>query len=354
MNPPTVSVVMVVCNVERFLAEAIEGILWQTFRDFEFLVLDFGSTDNTKSIVSSYAQKDSRVKLHEIPHCGLAEARNAVSFLAQGRYVAVQDADDISLPDRLAMEVQFLDSHPHVGVVGTATQWVDPQANPLWIHRVPTEDSEIKRDLLARCPFVQTSVMFRREAFASVGGYRAPFAPSEDYDLWVRISEHFECANLDQVLVKYRIHPHQLSLRNRRQQSLGLLAAQASANFRRTTNSDPFDGVKEITSPLLLQLGVTEARQQAGLFADYRDWIRNMFIAREYSVALKAAVEVLQSDWSAVERPKIADLQFMVARLYWKQKKHFRSVVAAFRALLTQPQIVGDLFGSVFRHLGNG
>ena len=354
MNPPTVSVVMVVCNVERFLAEAIESVLAQTFRDFEFLILDFGSTDNTKSIVSSYAKRDFRIKLHEIPHCGLSEARNAVSFLSQGRYVAVQDADDVSLPDRLLAEVQFLDSHPKVGVVGTATQWVDSKANPLWIHRVPTQDSEIKEALLTRCPFIQASVLLRREAFISVGGYRLPFAPAEDYDLWIRISEHFECANLEQVLVKYRIHPYQLSLRNRKQQSLGVLAAQASASLRRARNFDPLNEVKEITPSVLSELGVSEAKQQAGLFADYRDWIRNMFIAREYAVALKAAIEVLESDWDTVERPKIADLQLMVARLYWKQKKHFRSMLAASRALMTRPQVMGDLFGSFLRHLGHG
>src|ERR1700733_9393562 len=93
-NAPIVSVAMVVCNVERFLVEAIESILGQTFREFEFIIVDFGSTDQTKGIVSSYAAKDPRIKLHEIPHCGLAEARNVSCFLARGQYIAIQDADD--------------------------------------------------------------------------------------------------------------------------------------------------------------------------------------------------------------------------------------------------------------------
>ena len=100
MNEPVVSVAMVVCNVERFLAEAIESILAQTYRDFEFVIVDFGSTDRSKEIIAGYAAKDSRVKLHEIPHCGLAEARNAGCFLAQGQYIAIMDADDVSLPER--------------------------------------------------------------------------------------------------------------------------------------------------------------------------------------------------------------------------------------------------------------
>src|ERR1700688_2996712 len=100
MNKPLVSVVMVVCNVERFLAEAIESILAQTFRDFEFVIVDYGSTDRSKIIISSFAAKDKRIKLHEIPNCSLPEARNAGSFLAQGKYIAVIDADNISLPER--------------------------------------------------------------------------------------------------------------------------------------------------------------------------------------------------------------------------------------------------------------
>src|SRR6516225_9438340 len=89
MNKPIVSVVMVVCNVERFLAEAIESILAQTFRDFEFIIIDYGSSDRSRSIISSLAAKDKRIKLHEIPHCILPEARNAGCFLAQGQYIAL-------------------------------------------------------------------------------------------------------------------------------------------------------------------------------------------------------------------------------------------------------------------------
>jgi glycosyltransferase involved in cell wall biosynthesis len=352
MNQPTVSVAMVVCNVERFLGEAIESILSQTFHDFEFIIVDFGSTDRSKAIVSSYAKNDDRIKLHEIPHCGLAEARNAAAFLANGRYIAIQDADDMSLPDRLSVEVQFLDSHPGVGVVGSATQWVDVAANPLWVHRVPTQDREIRNALLTRCPFVQSSVLIRRESFAKVAGYRAPFAPAEDYDLWLRISEHFACANIDQVLLKYRIHPYQLSLRDRRQQSIGFLAAQASAEFRKTTNSDPLNSVKKITPDVLTEIGLSEAKQQTALFADYRDWVRNMFIAGEYSVALRAATEVLQSKWEAVDTSRIADLQLMIARLHWKQRQYPKSVAAASKAVTARPQLLGDLFSTFFQKLG--
>src|ERR1700722_19795108 len=116
---------MVVCNVDRFLEEAIESILTQTFRDFEFIILDFGSTDRTKEITARYAARDSRIKLSEIPHCSLTEARNAACFLAQGQYIANMDADDVSLPDRLMWQADFMERHPQVGVVGGGVEAID-------------------------------------------------------------------------------------------------------------------------------------------------------------------------------------------------------------------------------------
>lgn len=101
MQNPPISVVMVVCNADRFLAEAIESILGRTFSEFEFIIVDFGSTDKSRSIISSYAAKDSRVKFHTISNCSLAEARNSGCFLAQGRYIAIMDADDVSVQGRL-------------------------------------------------------------------------------------------------------------------------------------------------------------------------------------------------------------------------------------------------------------
>ena len=142
MNKPVVSVVMIVCNVERFLAEAIQSILDQTFREFEFLVVDFGSTDKSKSIVSSFAVKDERIKLFEIANCGLAEARNAGCFLAQGRYIAMIDADDISLPERLQWQVEFMEKHPEVGLLGGAREVFDSNGRNLFTWSDPTEDDD--------------------------------------------------------------------------------------------------------------------------------------------------------------------------------------------------------------------
>src|ERR1017187_10047468 len=171
MNKPLVSVVMVTRNVDRFLAESIESILGQTFRDFEFVIADFGSTDDSIAIISSYASRDNRLKLHTIPSCGLAEARNAGSLLAEGRYIAIMDADDVSLPNRLRWEVEFMEKHPEVAAVGGAVEWINATGKPLMIARHPLGDRELQAALLTHSVLWQPTVLIRRDAFVSVGGY---------------------------------------------------------------------------------------------------------------------------------------------------------------------------------------
>ena len=340
MDNPLVSVAMVVCNVDRFLAESIESILKQTYREFEFIIVDFGSTDNSKSIASSYAVRDSRVKVHEIPHCGLAEARNASCSFAQGKYIAVMDADDVALPNRLSAEVDFMEKHPDVGVVGGATEWIDATGKGWGVHDCPTEDREIKSALPVYHPFFHPTLLIRKQAFDHVGRYRSAFAPAEDYDLTMRISEHYNCANLKQVVLQYRIHTYQLSLQKRQQQTFGKLGAQVSALSRAKGNPDPLNEATEITGAVLAQLGVTYAKQQQELALDRQQWIRNRCAVGEHTLALGAAVEILESDLKHVERWLIADLQILVARLYWRQGKFARSCLSAAHAFIMRPIII--------------
>lgn len=352
MKNPHVSVVMVVFNVDRFLSESIESVLNQTFRDFEFIIVDFGSTDDSKSIIARYAAKDSRIKFHAIPHCGLAAARNAACSLAHGQYIAIMDADDVSLPDRLMWEIEFMEVHPEIGLLGGATEWINPAGKPMSIDSFPTADREIRSELAMRSPFCHSAVLIRSHAFSFVEGYRGAFAQAEDYDLWLRIAEHFGCANLKQVVLKHRIHPHQISIRNQREQTLCRLAAQASAAFRRNGIPDPLNSVEVITPAVLAGLDVTDARQQSEVAFECQRWIQHQLAAGEYSAALNAAVDLLQSDLKYVEKPQIADLYLMVARLYWREKKYWNGGLAAIRAVITRPVVANSLLKSLRRRLG--
>jgi hypothetical protein len=182
----------------------------------------------------------------------------------------------------------------------------------------------------------------RREAFASVGGYRAAFAQAEDYDLWLRIAQRYKVANLKQVVLKYRVHPNQMSVRKQKQQMLCILAAQMSLSARSSGNPDPLDAVKEITPALLSDLGISEAMLQSALVSHGRDWVRIMAAANEGSAALNATMEILQSsDLKHVERWQIADLWLFGARVYWKQKRFLRSLLAVGHAVIVRPALVG-------------
>jgi hypothetical protein len=351
MLSPLVSVVMVVCNVDRFLSESIESILGQTFREFEFIILDFGSTDKTATIASSYAAKDSRIRLHTIPHCGLAEARNAACVLAQGQYIAIMDADDIAIKDRLMLQVDFMEKHPEVGVLGGAFEWIDATGAPMLVVRHPLGNAEIQSGLLHGCPLKQPTVLIRREAFAAAGGYRAVFAQSEDFDLWLRIGERFELANLDQVVLKYRVHPNQISLRRLSEQALSHLAARASALSRRNGSPDPLASVTEITPAVLATMGLSKATQQAQVTWGYRDWIRIQSMAGEYPAALKAALEFLRSDLKYVESRDVADMWLVAAHLHLRQRNFFSTFIAAGHAFLTRPVLAPRLLRGLLRRL---
>jgi glycosyltransferase involved in cell wall biosynthesis len=341
MNTALVSIVMVVCNVERFLCEAIESILGQTFTDFEFVIVDYGSTDSTKEIVERYAARDPRIRLATIPHCGLGQARNAGCWLARGQFIAVMDADDVAWPERLEREVEFLQSHPDFGLVGATVQWIDTAGRPLYLGRVPTQDEQLRNALAIECSIWAPTVLMRKEAFVLAGGYRDAFAPAEDYDLWLRIIEHYKCANLPDVLLSYRIHPHQISLRKGKQQTLGILAAKNSAALRRAGQRDVFNLAPQITPELLAENGLGESVQERAWMENARKWIRHLVLAGEKTAALHTAMELSRVPWAHVEAWQISDLHLFVARLLWSKGEILRSVRWFLRAIVLRPKVLG-------------
>jgi L-alanine-DL-glutamate epimerase-like enolase superfamily enzyme len=156
------------------------------------------------------------------------------------------------------------------------------------------------------------------------------------------------------VVLKYRIHPHQVSLSRRRQQTLCKLAAQASAASRRTANADSLNAIDEITPAVIAALGVTEARQQADLASEYRHWINIMSTAGEYRVALKATMAALRSDRSRAARSQIADLHFGAAKFNWQKKRFWKSFLAASNALLSHPVMARRFMKPMLQRLGFG
>uniref|UniRef100_A0A832DUR0 Glycosyltransferase n=1 Tax=candidate division WWE3 bacterium TaxID=2053526 RepID=A0A832DUR0_UNCKA len=207
---PRVSVVMAAYNAREYLREAIESVLNQTFKDFEFIIIDDGSTDDTVEIIRSY--RDPRIVLHERSHQGLIATLNYGIKIARGEYIARMDTDDVSEPRRFELQVKFLDSHPDHAVVGTTTQIIDTKGRTIDISAEPLRHEEIVQGLLVRNVLAHGSVMMREDAVRKVGGYDPEAIHAEDYDLWVRISREGKLANLPQPLFKWRLNPQGISV----------------------------------------------------------------------------------------------------------------------------------------------
>lgn len=184
-------------------------LVCQTFTDFELLVVDDGSTDGTWRILMTYG--DPRLRCWRQEGRGLAASLNTLARHAHGRYLARQDADDISRADRLAKQVVFLDAHPDVGLLGTWALQIDAAGRPLGEERWPTEDQALRECLPAHNPFIHSSVMMRRTVFEQVGGYDESFAVAQDYDLWLKMSKVTQLAILPEALILRRIHADQAS-----------------------------------------------------------------------------------------------------------------------------------------------
>jgi hypothetical protein len=254
---PAVSVVMPVFNGAAYLSEAVSSILGQTFRDFELLAVEGNSTDASPAILADIAAQDARVQVVHQKGRGLIAALNQGVAAARGEFIARMDADDVALPERLTRQVQFLRDHPKVAAVGTAMQAVGPDGRALWLMKYPTDPTGIKRALTTTSCLGHPSVTARRAALEAVGGYRPAFRDAEDYDLWLRLADRFELANLPDALMLYRCHPGQSTLLRLRTHAAGVHAARAAAGFRTRGEPDPTAGAAELTPELLARLGVT-------------------------------------------------------------------------------------------------
>lgn len=213
---PAITVAMSVYNGAAFLAPAIESVLAQTFADFEFLVLDDGSTDTSRAIAEGYAARDARIRIISRPNRGLVVSLNELFAEARAPVVARFDADDICHPERLARQHAFLVAHPGHGLIGAATRYIDAAGNlapnaPL--QRPPDHDG-IVRNLEDGPNLCHSVVMVRRDLVLTAGGYRSAYLHAEDQDLWLRLSRMTRLHNLPECLLDYRVTPSQVSSRH--------------------------------------------------------------------------------------------------------------------------------------------
>lgn len=209
-----VSVVMPVYNAEAYLKDAIESILNQTFTDFEFIIVDDASTDNSYKIIEEYSKKDIRiVVLVNEKNLGIAETRTKGTKYAKGKYIAVADADDISISTRLEKQYNYLEKINDCGVVGGFIELFDSDTDRiLGVRKYYEDDANLRKRLFLYCPVAQPVCMIRREVFDTLGYYDPKYPPAEDLDLWFRIGTKYKFANIQEILVKYRVHENSATI----------------------------------------------------------------------------------------------------------------------------------------------
>jgi GT2 family glycosyltransferase len=233
-----ISVVLPVRNGEPYIVDAVRSIIDQTCRDFEFLLIDDGSTDGTPQILEQFRQEDARIRVLTGPGQGLVSVLNHGISEATGRYVARMDADDIAHPERFDRQLAFLEENPRVSLVFTQMRMIDETGRLTGeVSRAPIDPETVRAALITGdCVVHHPTVMCRREILEKAGPYRETFARAEDLELWLRVIEHGEIAGMPDVLLDYRKHSGQVSrvhtVRQRFSRDLAVLAARARRQGR--------------------------------------------------------------------------------------------------------------------------
>ena len=205
-----VSIIMSVFNGEKYLNKAIDSILNQIYSDFEFIIINDRSTDKTHDILKSYT--DPRIRVVNQNNMGLIQSLNRGIYLAIGEYIARQDADDISLPERIKEQVKIMDNDPKIVLLGSFCYLIDDNDDIKKIEKYPQTDTQIRWKMIFVNAFCHTSMMIRSKTIKNMNlFYSENDLHAEDYGLWSEVMKYGSCYNIDKPLVKYRAHPNQIS-----------------------------------------------------------------------------------------------------------------------------------------------
>lgn len=294
---PKATVLMPAYNCETYVVAAVNSILAQTFIDFELVVIDDGSTDATRSLLESIHDPRLRLVCNE-RNIGLIGTLNCGLELATGRYIARMDADDVSAPERLEKQILYLEEHPEVHALGSMVNLINEKGKVFGaISGYPTDPDEIHRYLLRECCLIHPSVIFRKDTVKAAGGYSADARHAEDYDLWLRLSDHYKIANLPDKLVSYRMHGNQVSIRNLITQHQVAQSCRRAALKRRAALGE---NVSEIEHVVNANLWARLTAAECTLGNDYLNWARIYRWMKHPDMALRLASKaVMRSPFSA-------------------------------------------------------
>ena len=350
---PRVSVILPAFNAERFVAEAVDSILGQSLAEFELIAIDDGSTDTTGSLLAARAAHDPRIRIIARGNRGLTRSLNEGLETARADYVAIMNADDVSLPERLATQAAFLDLHPAVAAVGSQTRLMlaDGKAGPAT--SLPESPAAIRSFLLRASALAHPAVMLRRQAVLDAGGYRAQIEPAEDYDLWLRLAERHDLANLPDVLLHYRVHAGQSTARAYEAVAIASLVAQAAARARRAGRPDPVNGLASIGRGFAEQLGITAAEISLHAIENALSRSETLLATGAPPAAAKEPLESLHGDPVVEAAPEFfaAAGLWLQGRVRVSEGRYAKAVPLMVKAAVVEPLFRSRLAGALERRV---
>ncbi len=281
---PKVTVLMSIYNGEKYLHQAINSILNQTFKDFEFLIINDGSTDGTAEILQSY--NDFRIRIiNNEKNIGLTKSLNKGLKLAKGDYIARMDADDISLPERFERQVEFLNKNKKMGLVGTFWYTIDENGQEIDISK-PTNS------IYAVHFMCHGTSMIRKRCLDKIGFYREVFEFAQDYDLWLRIADKYEIKNIKEPLYKLRIRDDSISLKKKTQQNLYASLAIKMAKERKKYGRDRLSIATEYEANKIRdqRLKASGIKKRKLLSYNYSIWSKAAFVSGEDEKSFYCAI----------------------------------------------------------------
>lgn len=329
---PLVSVLMPVYNGERYLKEAIDSILNQTYSNFELIICNDCSTDNTQSIIKQYT--DHRILYFEnSKNRGIVYTRNKLFSLAKGIYLSIMDCDDIAQKTKFEKQIEFLEKNTSYGICGTWAKMIDSQKSTIGYLQPPSKNEDIKINLMFQSSFVQSTVIMRKAAFNNIE-YNLDFPVAEDFDLWERLSHKTNMYNIPSFLLYYRVHKNNIShekeglLKTKREQviqrefnqwnniSFEEISAFISIGNLEASNKlhDLLNTCQNAYHKLILENKKTKIFQQNSLVAFL--WYRYFFYCF-YMKKYKAAILSLFKCRNPIAFSKLVTLLFKKTKLYY-------------------------------------
>lgn len=294
---PSISVVMTVYNSAKYLGEAIESILTQTFEDFELIIIDDGSTDASLDIIKRYAAQDPRCRYLTRENRGVIYSRNELLTLVRAQFVAHMDADDISLPTRLEKQYAYLQANPQCVVVTSPVQLIDDEGLPIckfWTHASHDEIDTLNLSG-GGASICNPACMLRKSALDAIGGFRADLKSAEDLDLYLRLAEVGQIESIPEVLFKYRQHLTSIGYADSMLQFDSMMMIVQEARQRRKL-------------PLLNNV---QASADSSLKSTYLKWGWWAYFDRNFRTSRKYGLKVLAKHPLNIEAIKLVCLSFV-------------------------------------------